>query len=304
MKLPRTHHPLRSRSSRGAASPLLVPTPEGRARRLSRIGTPSTQPGRSRRRARASGERGPPTESRSNPAAAHVARASVDRGLARLPRAHGTGFLASGAGQLAERRELARANPSQGALDAPQPAAKGSSSPVARFFQADFAAQRPPGGDEGGNRSSPGTGVLRGHPGDDHRASAAVALGRPLLPKGPPAVPADVVARPRDDVRSWTRSRRHGAVPRAREHGGRGLGRWPRRRIGSGRRPIEGVTGSGSRSVPLGGGAGPYLGLDDQDPRISAYRRSVLAKSTLFGKTLSPSLRGSRGVKEERLSRW
>ena len=170
-------------------------------------------------------------------------------------------FLASGAGQLAERRELARANPSQGALDAPQPAAEGSPR-VARFFQGISRLAGLQEGTRGGIEAHPAPEFYALARGDDHRVSAAVALGRPLVPKGQPAVPADVVARPRDNVDS---EQEVAATVQSLVHASTAGGAWgarPRRGIGSRCQWIRRSDGERLTCRTVWWGGWPFFGMD------------------------------------------
>ncbi|HEX9294476.1 MAG TPA: energy transducer TonB [Polyangiaceae bacterium] len=188
-------------------------------------------------------------------------------------------FIATGSGHVAERRPSADSNPSRGALRAPRAGVLGSMVGGPALGSGEFEpARNPGGGNPGGDRKSPGPGVLQGTPGRDHRTSAAVAMGRPLVIEGPPSIPAEQSGRPRDTVdseqevaatvQSLVHASTAGGVPAGGSGGEEGSGP-----TGSG-----GEAGPGSRAAPFGGGSGPFSGLSDADPRISAYRRSVMAK--------------------------
>jgi TonB family protein len=189
-------------------------------------------------------------------------------------------FLATGSGRVAERRPSARANPSRGALRAPPASAVGGSIGSAPMEPGELEpAAAEAGGDRAGvHRASPGVGIERGVPGTDHRISAAVATGRPMVTKASPSVPANQSGRARDtvdseqEVAATVQSLVHASTAGGLLSTGAG-GEDAAGPSGSG-----GVSGSGSRSAPIGGGDGPFAGLSDADPRISAYHRSVYAK--------------------------
>jgi TonB family protein len=121
---------------------------------------------------------------------------------------------------------------------------------------------------------------MHGEPGPRHHQSADVAFARPLVTEGRPAVPANVSDRPRDnvdsaqEVASTEQSLLHastaGGVPAPE---GRGGEERPDEATGAG-----GPPGAGSRAAPLGQGQGPLVDLDGNDPRLTDYRRRVLAK--------------------------
>ncbi len=188
-------------------------------------------------------------------------------------------FLATGSGHLAERRPPALVDPSRGAMRAPAAASLGGELGAAPLETGEFEPSRDRGGDRiGSDRASPGTGAPRGSPGRDHRESAAVAMGRPMVAKAAPSVPADVAGRARDTVDS---EQEVAATVQSLVHAstaGGWLGAGPGGEDGEGQSGSGGLTGAGSRALPFGGGTGPFTGLSDSDPRISAYRRSVRAK--------------------------
>jgi len=130
----------------------------------------------------------------------------------------------------------------------------------------------------GFNSTTPGAGLARSAAGDDHRASAAVATGRPLVERARPSIPADQLGRARDTVDS---EQEVAATVQSMVHAstaGGLLGYGSGGEEGAGPAGSGGSSGPGSRASALGGGESPFASLSEFDPRISAYRRSVLAK--------------------------
>jgi len=188
-------------------------------------------------------------------------------------------FLATGSGQIAERRPSAAVNPSRGALRAPPAGVLGGAVGSAPSEPGGVDAARDIGGENpGSERASPGTGILGGTPGSDHRVSAAVAMGRPLVAKAAPSIPAARSGRARDTVDSeqevalTVQSLVHASTAGGLLGGGSGG------EEGAGPAGSGGDLGPGSHAAPFGGGSGPFTGLSDVDPRILAYRRGVYAK--------------------------
>jgi TonB family protein len=208
-------------------------------------------------------------------------------------------FLATGTGHLAERRPSAEVDPSRGSLVAPPAAVLGSIVGAAPMDPGELERDRIAGGrDPGALRASPGLGILRGDVGRDHRSSAAVATGRPLVTEGPPSVPADQLGRPRDNVNSeqevaaTVQSIVHASTAGGLSGGGPGGEEAP------GAPASGGEQGTGSIAGPFGGGSGPFMGLSDNDPRIANYLRSVRAKIYPLWENAFPksaSLEGKQG---------
>jgi TonB family protein len=187
-------------------------------------------------------------------------------------------FLASGRGHLAERRPNAAFDPNRGALRADPAAVRGSAVGTPHDDGALASAHDLRGAAPGGEHPAPGVGVLTSAPGLDHRSSAAVARGRPRVIEAAPSIPADRTGSPKDNVDSEQEvAATVQSLVHASTAGGQ-LGGGPGGQDGPGSAGSEGSAGPGSRAAPFGGGAGPFTGLSDTDPRISAYRRSVLAK--------------------------
>jgi len=207
-------------------------------------------------------------------------------------------FLATGDGHLAERRPRAAANPNRGALRAEPPAVRGSVVGAPREEGELERAREAGGSSPGGAHSAPGVGILAGTPGDDHRASAAVARGRPRVTEAAPSIPANRSGSPKDtvdseqEVAATVQSLVHASTAGGLLGGGSGGQEAP------GVAGSEGFSGPGSRAAPFGGGSGPFTGISDSDPRISAYRRSVLAKIYPLWENAFPksaSLEGKQG---------
>ena len=150
----------------------------------------------------------------------------------------------------------------------------------------------------GGERAAPGVGILTGAPGQDHRPSAAVARGRPRVTEAAPSIPAERTGSPKDTVDSEQEvAATVQSLVHASTAGGQ-LGGGPGGQDGPGSAGSEGAAGPGAHAVPFGGGAGPFTGLSEDDPRISAYRRSVLAKIYPLWENAFPksaSLEGKQG---------
>jgi TonB family protein len=206
-------------------------------------------------------------------------------------------FLATGDGHLAERRPRASADPNRGALRAAPAAARGSVV-GAPPEEGDLETHETGGASAGSAQAAPGLGILAGIPGQDHRASASVARGRPRVTEASPSIPADRTGSPKDTVDSEQEvAATVQSIVHASTAGGL-LGGGPGGQEGPGAAGSEGVSGEGSRAAPFGGGSGPFTGLSDADPRISAYRRSVLAKIYPLWENAFPksaSLEGKQG---------
>lgn len=205
-------------------------------------------------------------------------------------------FLATGSGRVAERRPSARANPSRGAALAPDAALFGGEIGGEPIEHGEFEPQRVRGGDRAGTEhASPGTGIRSGAPGRDHRMSAAVATGRPMVATASPTIPSDQSGRARDtidseqEVAATVQSLVHASTAGGLLGGGSGG------EEGIGPSGSGGSSGPGSRAAPFGGGDGPFTGLSDSDPRISTYRRSVVAKIFPLWENAFPKAAGLEG---------
>jgi TonB family protein len=207
-------------------------------------------------------------------------------------------FLATGDGHLAERRPRAAADPNRGSLRSEAPVTRGSVVGAPREDGELEATHEVGGATPGGAHAAPGVGILAGTPGQDHRTSAAVARGRPRVTEAAPSIPADRTGSPKDtvdseqEVAATVQSLVHASTAGGAPGGG------PGGQEGPGASGSDGAAGDGSRAAPFGGGAGPFTGLSDADPRISAYRRSVLAKIYPLWENAFPrsaSLEGKQG---------
>jgi TonB family protein len=205
-------------------------------------------------------------------------------------------FLATGTGHLAERRPSSDFNPSRGANAAPPAAVLGSMVGASPMDPGEYEPDRSAGGrDPGALRASPGVGILRGEVGRDHRSSAAIAMGRPLVTEGPPSVPSDQIGRPRDNVDSeqevaaTVQSIVHASTAGGLPGSGPGGEEGPTA-PGSG-----GESGPGSTAAPFGGGNGPFTGLSDTDPRNVNWYRSVRAKVDALWENAFPKSAGLEG---------
>lgn len=187
-------------------------------------------------------------------------------------------LVLSGRGSRLERRAVARYEPSRGTLESPLPSVRGGD--IGTSAQNDVGEDGPSAGGArlGSTRSAPGTGVVDGRAGTDHRPSAPIGTARPDVTRGPVAVPAPEPARPRDDVdsnqevattvRSLVHASTAGGAPGPGQ-GGEGGGGDP----GSGA-----SAGSGSRARPMGLGEGDVFDFSTNDPRLVSYFRQLHAK--------------------------
>lgn len=169
-------------------------------------------------------------------------------------------FLATGPGDLAERRPLAPTNPSNGSYSGSVPASRGALLGGPSFVpELGVGAEAAPGASRAGTADEqPGPGVPSARRGSDYRFSAAVALARPSVPRARAAVPTVERGRPNDkedspqDVSSVVASLVHastaGATMRDPGPGGEAAPGAP----GSGAN-----SGLGSRSERSGIGSGP-----------------------------------------------
>lgn len=205
-------------------------------------------------------------------------RASLDDRRATLQPMEVT-FLASGDGHAQVRRTLAEADPSRGALEAAPAAVLGATLGAAPLPPGEGEQRRDPGSEKLGTaRQSPGVGLLGGREGTAHHAAADAAFARPWITEGRPAVPADRQDRTRDTVDSVQEvASADQALLLASTAGGdkgKGLGG----EEGPGRPAAGGGVGVGTKTLVLGQGTGPLVDLDGNDPRLSDYRRRVMAK--------------------------
>jgi len=188
-------------------------------------------------------------------------------------------FLASGRRYRPERRRPADHDPSLGARAAAAPERLGSAPGAAPLPPGQDQSPRAPGADEpGSDRTSPGLGVRDGQPGPDHRDSAAVAHGRPLVQESSPSVPANDVGRPHDTVDSEQevalalQSLLHASAAGGAPGPGTGGQQAP------GPAAAGGISGPASLSRPLGTGHGSATDNDLRDQRRSDYQRRVTSR--------------------------
>jgi TonB family protein len=185
-------------------------------------------------------------------------------------------FVATGAGDVFERRPLSSLAPSRGALASPpardRGAVPGGASDTEEGDHSRAAADR------GSREAAPGQGLNGERAGTDHRASAPIASARPDVERGPVAVPAVERALPKDDVegrqevatilRSIVHASSAGGLPGDGE-GGTG---------GGGEAGAGAAWGEGSHARPLGAGAGDIYDYWTSDPRLVPYFRRLHAK--------------------------
>jgi TonB family protein len=192
-------------------------------------------------------------------------------------------FLATGTGQHAERRAPSPTDPSRGAQKAAQASraggALGAADSAVAVTAGDNAARRDPGAARDGSlTASPGTGVNTARAGVDHRASADVALGRPMVTKSSVTVPATARSRPQDDVdteqevATTVQSLVHAST--AGGAFGDGIGGTS----GGGDPGAGGGPTAGSHPRPIGPGDGDWFDLESNDPRLVDYFRKIHRK--------------------------
>lgn len=187
-------------------------------------------------------------------------------------------FIASGEAALMERRPLAAVDPSRGALRARTASAEGGSLGAPDPVGAGDVHSALGGARLGMRDSSPGPGVSHEAPGEDHRASAAVAHARPDVALGPVAVLAAERSRVRDDVDA---EQEVATILRALVHGSTAGGLPGDGRGGSGGGGDPGAgsdKGAGSHPQPLGDGASDWFDINTSDPRLVPYFRHVQAR--------------------------
>ncbi len=183
-------------------------------------------------------------------------------------------FLATGSGQLAERRQPSRHNPGAGVQGGTRPSQVGG--PLGASNLPAGGPEPEPGASQSGEaraRTTAGlTGAARGS-GVSRRA--AVALARPWVPRARAAVPAPGRGRPQDtvnsrqEVASAVRSLVHASSAGARK-----------RATGPGGTSGPGAPGSGAKtgagSTSRAAGYGPGRARDGSaDPRLIGYFRNI-----------------------------
>ena len=226
-------------------------------------------------------------------------RASLDDRRATIQPMEVT-FLASGDGKEQSRRPLAETDPSRGAVKAPPAAVLGALPGAAPLPEGERELRRDPGAETAGvDRTSPGMGLLGAREGTIHRAAADAAFARPWVTEGRPAVPADRKDRTRDNVESVQEvaSLEQALLVASTPGGERGKGVGGE--DGPGKPAAGGAVGVGTRTLVLGQGTGPLVDLDGNDPRLSDYRRRIMAKiHPLWANAFpqSAALEGKQGV--------
>jgi len=188
-------------------------------------------------------------------------------------------FLASGGtGARHERRDPAAFDPSAGAASALSAGRLGGVLGAPDLPSGFGDNPRQPGGSvDGGDHASPGIGVRDGALGEDHRASADVATGRPLVAQGTPSVPANAQGRPQDTLDSEQEMAAIQSIVHASTAGGPpGVG--PGGQAGVGPTGSGGNAGPGSTARALGTGAGGYLDNDPRDRRRTDYIRKARSR--------------------------
>jgi TonB family protein len=187
-------------------------------------------------------------------------------------------FIASGDADRMERRALAAVDPSRGALVARSASREGGNLGTPDSVGAGDGRSALGGVRIGIRDSSPGHGVSDGRPGEDHRASAAVAYARPDVALGPVSVLAAERNRVRDDVDA---EQEVATVLRALVHASTAGGLAGEGRGGSGGGGDPGAggdKGAGSHPQPLGDGASDWFDINTSDPRLVPYFRRVQAR--------------------------
>jgi TonB family protein len=187
-------------------------------------------------------------------------------------------FLATGPGRVLERRQVSRANPSNGSLSGGEPSAVGSELGGPGVERGLGPEAKPGGNSPGAERARDAAGIASGATSRDYRFSAAVAVARPQVPKARAAVPAPELGRPNDtidssqDVASAVASLIHASNAGARQ---RGTG--PGGESGGGNPAAGGLQGAGSRSLPSGTGPGPARD-SGSDARLGAYTAALRSR--------------------------
>ncbi len=186
-------------------------------------------------------------------------------------------FVATGPGNVLERRAMALRAPSRGARESLPSSTEGATS-GGPSSDGDEGERAPAGSDPGARVAAPGQGVMEAAAGRDHRASAPIASARPDVTRGPIAVPAAARALPKDDVegqqevatllQSIVHASSAGGPP---GEGGGGTG-------GGGEAGAGAAQGVGSHARPLGAGAGDFYDFWTSDPRLVPYFRRLHAK--------------------------
>jgi TonB family protein len=189
-------------------------------------------------------------------------------------------FVATGTGEVAERRPNAERDPSRGSrVSLASPSALGGHEGAKRREVSPDGEKRRA-SEAGQLRESPGVGLRRAAPGPDHRASARVIHARPSVAEGSPSVPGIWDGRPKDTVDSVQEVERaepsliHASVAGGVEGVGRGGAESPLLPPGAG----AGSMAGSSLAQPLGAGDSEWFDWNTSDPMLVPYFRGIHAK--------------------------
>lgn len=186
-------------------------------------------------------------------------------------------FVAFGGGTTEERRSKAARDPNRGVLRALPVSEVGGVRGNPAADPLGSGAGRSGARRVGSEVASPGLGVHGALAGPDHRASAAVATGKPDVTEGRPSVPATEKDVARDNVDSAQDvAARMASLVHASPAGGV-VGRGAGGTSGGGAAGAGGLAGEGSHPIPLGR-LGDWYDLDSSDPRLLPYFRRMKAK--------------------------
>ena len=188
-------------------------------------------------------------------------------------------FIATGPGEVQERRSVSTAMPSQGVM-ASRPSERLGGQPGGPMIpEGANMPHRIEGADQLGTRhAESGLGLRNAAPGDDHRTSAPVATGRPLVTQASPAIPAPMQDRPMDNVDTDQQvvadiqSTIHASSFGGSAGQGRGGGG------GGGASGAGGTNGEGALSRALGPGDGSVFDIYSRDPRLVGYFRGIYGR--------------------------
>jgi TonB family protein len=192
-------------------------------------------------------------------------------------------FLATGKGELQERRQNSPFDPNRGSMHSGAPSVLGGHPGSADDSPPD---DRAPGNMAGSTRAgqlfgSPGVGLRESKPGEDHHLGARITTARPSVQEAAPTVPGVWNGRPNDtvdsdqEVANTVRSLIQASTAGAGRPGdGRGGNASPLPDPGAG----GGSVGRGSIARPLGSGDGDLVDWNTTDPMLLPYFRKLHAK--------------------------
>lgn len=188
-------------------------------------------------------------------------------------------FIATGPGTIQERRPVSSGMPSQGVI-ASRPSERVGGQPGGPSVPngIDMAARIEGAEQLGTARAESGLGLRNAAPGSDHRVSAPVATGRPLVTKGAPAIPAPEQGRPFDnvDTSQQVAADMQSIIHASAFGGSAGQGRGGSG--GGGAAGTGGTSGEGTFSRALGPGDGSVFDIHSRDPRLTGYFRGIYGK--------------------------